>query len=133
MGQRFATENLGMRYNYLEDDVVDNVKALLSTSKTLRMLELGTAGMTLSALESVSYEVVKLETLVVFSAKSVYDKFSTEVKLLVNNRIEENVRRLYGCIDEEKHWLISLKDVRLIDSAYRNKDAGLARRGQLAL
>lgn len=69
----------------------------------------------------------------VFSVKSVYDKFLIEVKLLVNNRIEENVRRLYGWIDEEKRRFISLKDVRLIDIAYRNKDAGLARRGQLAL
>ena len=59
-----------MRYNDLEDDVVDSVKTLVSNSKTLRMLELGTTGMTLSALESISEEVVKSETLVVFSAKS---------------------------------------------------------------
>lgn len=34
---------------------------------------------------------------------------------------------------EEKRWLISPRDVRLIDSGYRNRDAGLARRGQLIL
>ena len=54
-------------------------------------------------------------------------------------RIGANIRRLYGGIDvahfdaEEKRWLISPKDVRLIDSAYRKSDAGLARRGQLTL
>lgn len=139
MGQSFATEDLGMRYNYLEDDVVDSVKGLVLKCKTLRMLELGTTGMTLSALESIAQEVIKSETLVVFSAKSVYDKVSTKVKLPVNQRIEENIRRLYGGIDfahfvaEEKRWLISPKDVRLIDSAYRNRDAGLARRGHLVL
>ena len=54
-------------------------------------------------------------------------------------RIEDNIRQLYDGIDvarfdaEGKRWLISSKDVRLIDSAYRNRDVGLARRGQLIL
>lgn len=139
MGQSFATEDLGMRYNYPEDDVVNSVKKLVSSCETRRMLELGMTGMTLSALEAISEEVVRSETLVVFSAESVYDKASTGVKLPVNERIKENIRYLYGAIDvacfdaEEKRWLISPKDLRLIDSAYRNKDAGLARRGQLVL
>lgn len=95
--------------------------------------------MTLSALESLSEEVVKPETLVVFSARSVYNKISARVKLSVNERIHENVRKLYGGIDvarfdaEEKRWLISPKDVRFIDSTYRNRDAGLARRRQFIL
>ena len=139
LGQNYATEDLGMRYNYLEDDVGDSVKALVSSCTKLRMLELGMTGMTLSALESVSKEVVKSKTLVVFSAKSVYGKVSAKVKLPVKERIQENIRLLYGGIDdaffdaEEKRWLISPKDVRLIDSAYRNRDAQLARRGQLVL
>ena len=66
---KLCIEDLGMRYNDLEDDVVDSVKTLVSNSKTLRMLELGTTGMTFSALESISEEVVRSETLVVFSAK----------------------------------------------------------------
>ena len=74
IGQSYATEDLGMRYNYLEDDVTDSVKALVSNCKTLRMLELGTTGMTLSALESISEELTKLETLVIFSAKNMYGK-----------------------------------------------------------
>ena len=42
MGQSFATEDLGIRYNYLEDDVVDSVKMMVSSCQTLRMLDLGT-------------------------------------------------------------------------------------------
>ena len=33
----------------------------------------------------------------------------------------------------EQRWLISPKDVRLIDSSYRNRDMGLARRGEKVL
>lgn len=73
--------------------MVDSVKVLVSSCETLRMLELGTTGMTRSALESISEEVVKSETLVVFAPKSVYNKVSTRVKLSVNERIKENVRQ----------------------------------------
>ena len=75
----------------------------------------------------------------VFSVKSVYNKIAASVTLPVNERIKENIRRLYGGIDAarfdagERSWLISPKDVRLIDSAYRNRDKGLARRGQCIL
>ena len=139
LGQNYATEVLGMRYNYLEDDVGGSVKALVSSCTTLRMLELGMTGITLSALESISKEVVKSKSLVVFSAKSVHGKVPAKVKLPVKERIQENIRLLYGGVDnaffdaEEKLWLISPKDVRLIDRAYRNSDARLARRGQLVL
>ena len=33
----------------------------------------------------------------------------------------------------EQRWLISPKDVRLIDSSYRTRDTGLAMRGELVL
>ena len=33
MGQSFATEDLGMRYNYLEHDVVESAKALVLNCK----------------------------------------------------------------------------------------------------
>ena len=100
LGQNCATEDLGMRYNYLEDDVGDSVKALVSSCTTLRMLELGMTGMTLSVLELISKEVVKSKTLVVFSAKSVYRKVSTKVKLPVKEHIQENIWLLYGGVDE---------------------------------
>ena len=57
----------------------------------------------------------------------------------MNERIKENIPQLYWGIDAarfdagDRRWLISPKDVRLIDRAYRNRDTGLARRGQLIL
>lgn len=139
MGQSFTTGDLGMRYNYLEDDVTDSVNGLVSSCRTLRMLELGMTGLMLSAIESIAEVAANSKTLVVFSAKSVYGKVPTKVNVLINSRIKESIRQQYGDIDvaefdaEEKRWLISPVDVRLIDSAYRNRDAGLARRGQLVL
>ena len=63
---------------------------------------------------------------------------SPEVKATVNARIKANVERLYDkevaeFEADDKRWLISPKDARLIDSGYRNRDAGLARRGMLRL
>ena len=52
-----------------------------------------------------------------------YSKVAASIKKLVNERIKENIQRLYGGIDAarfnagERHWLISPKDVRLIDNA----------------
>ena len=139
LGQAYGTEDLGMRYNYLEDDVGDSIEALVSSCTTLRMLVLGMTGMTLPALESIFKGVAKSKTLVVFSAKSVHGKVSRKVRHPVKERIQENIRLLYGGIDdalfkaEKKRWLISPKDVRVIDSAYVYWDARLARRGPLVL
>lgn len=94
--------------------------------------------MTLPALADLADVVARSETLVVFSAKSLHGKVRPEIKTPVLAQIKGNVKRLYGMnVDEfaagEKRWLISPKDVRLIDSGYRNRDAGLARRGLLRL
>ena len=68
-----------------------------------------------------------------------YGKVSTKVKLAVKEYIQENVRLLYEGVDDaffdakEKRWLISREDVRLTDSAYQNRDARLAQRGQFFL
>lgn len=94
--------------------------------------------MSLPALANLAEVVAKSENLVVFGAKSIYGKVDPAIKSQVNTQIEANIERLYGMsVDEfaakEKRWLISPKDVRLIDSGYRNRDAGLARRGMLQL
>lgn len=94
--------------------------------------------MTLPTLADLADVVAESETLVVFSAKSLHGNVPPELKNPVLAQIKGNVERLYGMsVDEftarEKRWLISPKDVRLIDSGYRNRDAGLARRGLLRL
>jgi hypothetical protein len=60
----------------------------------------------------------------------------------VRAHLEHNVRARYGddgmtyarFLDDEKRWLINdRQDVRKIDSVYRNRDAGKARRGLMTL
>ncbi|KAK2064440.1 leucine rich repeat protein [Colletotrichum caudatum] len=59
----------------------------------------------------------------------------------VNKHLERNVKATYGddmtyakFLEEEKRWIVNDKtDVRKIDSVYRNRDAGLARRKLQAL
>ena len=94
LSQSFATKDLGMRYNYLEDDVSVSVEVYVSNCSTLRMLELGMTSIALSTL-SISEEIVKLKTLVVFSAKSVYVDVSTKAEFPINERIQENIRQSY--------------------------------------
>ena len=94
--------------------------------------------MTLPALAELAEEVARSNFLMVFSASSVYGKVSPEIKATVNAKIKANVRRLYDkevaeFEADDKRWLISPKGVRLNDSGYRNRDAGLARRGMLRL
>ncbi|KAM0262431.1 hypothetical protein ACHAQJ_001682 [Trichoderma viride] len=58
----------------------------------------------------------------------------------IREHLEANVKRVFGdevsyadFMAEEKRWLVNDKVVRKIDSVYRNRDAGLARRRLLTL
>jgi hypothetical protein len=58
----------------------------------------------------------------------------------IRAHLEEHVRARYGedmtyvkFMEEEKRWLVNDKEVRRIDSVYRNRDAGLARRRLMTL
>lgn len=52
------TGDLGVRCKFIEDDAGDSVKALVSNCTTLRILELGVAGIKLSALDLNSKEMI---------------------------------------------------------------------------
>lgn len=59
---------------------------------------------------------------------------------VIREHLAANVRAHYGAnmsyadfMMEEKRWLVNDKMVRKIDSVYRNRDAGMARRGLLTL
>ncbi|KAG0014033.1 hypothetical protein BGZ82_001923 [Podila clonocystis] len=63
-----------------------------------------------------------------------------EVDKVVREHLEANVRAQYGqevsyvqFMAEEKRWLVNDRDVRKIDSVYRNRDAKLARLQQMTL
>lgn len=52
IGQSYATEDLHARYNWIGDETVPSIKALIKESKTLRMLDLGQSSPVLSAYDS---------------------------------------------------------------------------------
>ena len=63
-----------------------------------------------------------------------------ELEKAMRKWLEANVQRKYGAtmtytgfMEGEKRWLVNDRDVRKIDSVYRNRDAGLARRHLLTL
>jgi hypothetical protein len=63
---------------------------------------------------------------------------SARLTKAVKEKLRANVQREFGVgyeefEAEEKRFLMSPRDVRLIDSVYRNRDAGMAKRGETKL
>jgi hypothetical protein len=63
-----------------------------------------------------------------------------EADKAVRAHLEAHIRERYGAettytrfLEEERRWLTNDRDVRKIDSVYRNRDAGRARRGLMTL
>ncbi|KAK1230556.1 hypothetical protein PQX77_006356 [Marasmius sp. AFHP31] len=145
LGQSYATEDLGARYNWLTDAVAPAVTSVIENVPTLRYLALDYTPMSRQGLNTILHAVAKSNLLYYF-AKTIhpqgrdYDSVKAgqegaRVSLLVKSRMEENVAKEYNgksyddFMADEKRWLVSPDDVRYIDSVYRNRDAGLARRG----
>jgi hypothetical protein len=76
-----------------------------------------------------------------FASPTEQTKPQIELNKTVQDHLAANVKARYGedtsysqFMEEERRWLVSDKtDVRKIDSVYRNRDAGLARRRLLTL
>ena len=135
--QSFATKDLGSRYNFLTDDAVQPLVSLILECKTLRMLELGPTAISWPLIDVIIETIGRSESLVAVSLDNVYGKVPVDLRNQLRAHLEGNIRRIYPNMtveefqDRERRWLISPKDVRLIDSSYRNRDAGLARRSLL--
>ena len=144
LGQSYATEDLGMRYNWLTDNNVPALVNLIETAPSLKCLNLAYTPITQPELARVLAAVLK-SNLLVFQAKALVTggKDVASVKAgqerhrldgLVREHLHANVEKQYSVsyerfMAEHKRFLLSSKDVRLIDSVYRNRDAGAARRG----
>ncbi|KAL8992590.1 MAG: hypothetical protein Q9188_007554 [Gyalolechia gomerana] len=140
LGYNFATEDLDSRYNCFDDSIKDAACKLIQTSQTLQYLDLGITFMTTQARTEIADAVCDSSSLLTFKADTVFEKLPRPLKRVIRARLTENLKKVYG--DEmtyeefeqgEQRWLISPKDVRFIDSAYRNRDAELARRGLIRL
>ncbi|KAK4575395.1 hypothetical protein LTR86_001249 [Recurvomyces mirabilis] len=144
LGQSYATEDLGMRFNWLAAENVPAIIHVITTAPQLRYVNLAYSPIPQSELNSI-YAAALKSKLVWFNAKALVtggtDVASVKagqeharLNRLVREHLHANVQEQYG-MDyarfeaEHKRFLVSPPDVRFIDSVYRNRDAGLARRG----
>ena len=144
IGQAYATEDLGMRFNWITETSAPALASLISTTK-LDYLTISYTPMAQSALTGILSAVATSPSLLWFFAKPLATggKDAASVKAgqeyarlykLARERLHANVMEQYGVDylhfeNEHKRFLISPKDVRYIDSVYRNRDAAAARRG----
>ncbi|KAK6337811.1 hypothetical protein TWF696_001291 [Orbilia brochopaga] len=148
--QSFSTIDLGMQFNAIDDAAVPAILELLSSSETLAYLDLGFTYISQSSLNTISRAVAGSKSLLYYNARSLLDNRSRDarqihseankLKTAVKDRLAENVAREYDGMSydvwtgSERRWLVNdREDVRAIDSVYRNRDAGMARRGQMVL
>ena len=141
LAQSFSTSDLGMRYNYLIDEVFCALSAFIMATPSLRMLNLGTTAMSRPTLERLATAVLKSS--LSYNAGSIHPKPSfppaksrpsghLAQHLVSNVKMEFGSDMTYQAFEQgEMRFLKSPRDVRLIDSVYRNRDAGDARRGKL--
>lgn len=155
-GTSFATEDLGSRYNWLTDAIAPSVHHLIWSSRSLLYLNLGYTQLSQTTLNTIVEAIANGSgpKLAWFSAKAEppsadgHQARATaranieagRLQKLLHVQLADNVRRVYGddmtydaWVAEEKRFVLSPRDVRYIDSVYRNRDAGMARRGLMQL
>jgi len=133
LGQAYATEDLGMRYNWITDDSAAALTDLVrSPTLQLQYLNLSYLPMSLSALNGIVEAIATSASLLWFHAKPLFNGGTnadsvhtgqdyTRLNKRMRERLHENVERVYG-VDyerfesEHKRFLISPQDVRFIDS-----------------
>ncbi|SMY29582.1 unnamed protein product [Zymoseptoria tritici ST99CH_1A5] len=157
-GQSYATEDLGARYNWFTDE---STPALIDLVKRARLLhfKIGLQPMSQTAVNELTTAVIEeSKTLLVFHAQPLLKgkrtyaevkagQLSARLRPLLTTTLETNIidqyaryckksdvaRNLAEFETKWKRFLLSPEDVRFIDSVYRNRDAGLARRGLMVL
>ena len=147
IGQSFATLDLGTRYNYLTDGVEDAIVGFLHTAKSLRMLVIGSTALSCDALNKIA-KAVCASHLWCYTASSILEgkecspatSGSSISSSRINKRLLQNIHWAYGkdmtlstFAQGEARFLRSPRDVRFIDSVYRNRDMALARKGEMVL
>ncbi|KAF2729739.1 RNI-like protein, partial [Polyplosphaeria fusca] len=147
LSQSYATQDLASRYNYLTDACAPAIRTLISSSPHLAYLNLGYCALSHAGLNDVLRAVLTSQTLLYYTAKSIHPQSRSaphvaagQTHAVLSKQAQEqlcgNVRGRYGdmgydaFLRGEKRWLVSERaGVRKIDSVYRNRQAGVARRG----
>lgn len=96
--------------------------------------------MTPRALGIIIANVEKSDSLMIFMANSIHGKLPPKLKQHVSQKLVENVKKIHGkAMDyarfekEEARWRTSSRDVRMLHSGYRNRDARLVMTGLMGL
>lgn len=135
LAQASFSADLKARYNYIEDLALNGIIALIQSNSTLRSFNLGVCAMTPSAIAKLQV-IVSTSKLHFFDAKSCFARVNAN--RLASRRLAENVLKDLNMEYDEFlrtgiRFLRSPEDVRLVDSIYRNRDAGQARRKKFVL
>ncbi|KAJ4368472.1 hypothetical protein N0V83_006829 [Neocucurbitaria cava] len=152
IGQSYATEDLGSRYNWITDHSALAIHNLVVSSPQLVYLNIAQCAMTHLGLNTVLDAVVSSTSLMFHRASTIWPQSRESAAIhagqkhshlskLANANLTKNVQATYGAdstyddfVNQHKRWLVNDKtDVRKIDSVYRNRDAGLARKGMKKL
>lgn len=148
IGQSFATEDLGMRYNWITDHSVPPIKGMTESLSSLKYLNLGYCALSNAGMNALLHSVLSNSAMLYYDAKTVHLQERDVVSIkagqehkrtlkLVQKQLAANVRKYFGeemdystFNNEEKRWIINdKKDIRKINSVYRNRDANMARQG----
>ncbi|KAF1993264.1 RNI-like protein [Amniculicola lignicola CBS 123094] len=148
IGQSFSTPDLNQRYNWISDRSTYALHNLVTHSPSLQYLNLSYCALTHSGLNEILRAILTSSTMLYYSARTIHPQSKgplpvsesqkhIQLSTQMQNQLAANVKRKYGkdvdynsFLVDEKRWLVNDKtDVRKIDSVYRNRDAGLARRG----
>lgn len=139
----YTTEDLGVRYNYIEDGATASLIAMLTRLRTLRSFSLGVTAMSSASLDSIK-PALRASGLFYFTGSSIHRKPHTTRALVKSDGVQDalraNVQAHYGAemryaqfLEGPLRFLHSGEHVRYIDSVYRNRDAGKAKRGEMVL
>lgn len=149
VASRFTTADLGQRFNYIEDDAIADINAVI-TNSSLNFLHLGFVAFSLDGLEKVRDAVVTSPSLVGFEAtRKIPDgekdalRGGQSCSLRVRQALEANYWRLFGgkgqmaegvpyknfiSMNGPARLLRNSPGVRFIDSIYRTRSSGKIRK-----
>lgn len=144
IGQSYATEDLGMRYNWATEKSVEALADLV-TNSNLQYLDISYTPASQSSVNKLLRAATTSKSLVWFHLKPLFtgarDAVSVKVGQeyarlykMTRDRLHENAKEQYGVDyvrfeNEHKRYLVSPTEIRFIDSVYRNRDARAARLG----
>ena len=143
IGQSFATEDPGTKYNWITDDAVPSIREYMQSTTSIQYLDFGLTAISLARINNILCTTAEHSSLCWFGLDTIESGWKKSDRLLteklrqsVDAILARNVAERYngiGCKELElghKRALTGPEEyVRKIDSVYRNCDSTLARRG----